>query len=103
MLAFSVRGAVRGTFVTAFLEPVLQSDQPGPERVWLLSNESLPEASIGDSGLLARGARLPDRQDAGPYVIEVLVTRRPVSREQALQPRPDDLVARARFDTAVPP
>ena len=102
ILAFSVRGAAVGTFVTSYFEPTTPIT-PDP-RVWLLSNEPTAAQAPGAIGVLARGARVPDRQDAGRYHLEVLVTKRPLSREEATRTRlGDDLVSRARFDLTVPP
>jgi hypothetical protein len=97
VLAFSARDTSRGMFVTATLEPA----DSGP-RVWLLSNEPTSVEVSGAAGLLARGARVPDEQGAGRYVIEVIVTRRPLPREEVAL-APSDVVVRARFETTVPP
>jgi hypothetical protein len=98
VLAFSVHGAAAGMFLTASLET---SRSVG--RVWLLSNEQASAQAPGSSGVLARGARIPDHQQPGAYQIRVLVTRRPLSHEDALDPPLAALVSRVQFETTVPP
>jgi len=84
-------------FVTAYL----QSPTSGPN-VWLLSNEPATARAPGDSGLLAKGARIPDNLAAGSYTVEVLLTRRPLARAEAASIGSSDLVTRARFKVTVP-
>jgi hypothetical protein len=105
LLAFSVDG---GGFVTAYL------DSAGPSRrVWLLRNEPTAAQAPGATGLLARGARLPEDQLPGRYGLAVLITRRPLSLagpgpQSTPTPVPAELdlasgglVGRARFDLTV--
>ncbi len=97
VLVFSASGASLGMFVTAYL----QSPTSGPN-VWLLSNEPATARAPGDSGLLAKGARIPDNLAAGSYTVEVLLTRRPLARAEAASIGSSDLVTRARFKVTVP-
>jgi len=102
VLAFSVRGASAGMFVTATLEPA-EPGMSGP-RVWLLSNEPASAQAGGAVGVLARGARVPEQQAAGTYHLEVVVTKRPVARDAAAGNRwGGDLAGHARFEITVPP
>jgi hypothetical protein len=98
ILAFSARGARTGMLVTAYLQP----EEPG-QRVWLLSNEPVTAEIVDNEGLLSHGAQIPDDQVAGTYRLQVLVTRRPLSREKAVDPEPDNLVAKALFAAKVVP
>ncbi len=97
LLAFSVAGASSEAFLTAYLQPA----GPAP-RTWLLRNERVSAQVVGSGGLLARGARIPQDQNAGAYRIEVLVTRLPLPGAEPAA-RAEDVVARARFDATVPP
>ena len=96
ILAFSARGAAPAMFVTAYLEPA----GPGP-RVWLLANEPVSGQVPHAAGLLARGVRIPDDQEAGAYFVEAIVTARPLSRDEAVRRRDGDVMARGRFQMTV--
>lgn len=97
ILAFSVRGATTEGFVTVYLVPS-QDTQP----VWLLLSEPTSMRAAGGGDLLARGARVPDTLEPGSYTVVALMTKRPQSREQALDPAPAETIARARFNATVP-
>jgi hypothetical protein len=102
ILAFAVRGAPAGSFVTAYFEP--PTARIPNRRVFLLSNEPTTARVPGAIGVLARGARVPNRQDAGRYELEVLVTPRALSRDEVTRTQlGDDPVTRAQFELTVPP
>jgi hypothetical protein len=96
ILAFSVRGAQSGMLVTAYLQPL-----DAGSRVWLLSNEPVSAETTENPGLLPRGSQIPEDQVAGDYHLQVVVTRRPLSHENALSPDPTDVVASTRFEVEV--
>jgi hypothetical protein len=101
IVAFSVRGASTGAFVSAYLDP---GSATSAAPTWLLSNEPVTAQAPGDAVLLARGAEIPEGQASGAYRLEVLVTNRPISREETARPRSKtDLLALARFPLTVVP
>lgn len=98
ILAFSVRGVTNEGFMTAYLQ-----SKTSANRIWLLFNEPTLARAPGGGDLLASGGRIPDGLGPGDYTVEALLTRRLLSREQALTVSPIEIVARAQFVATVPP
>jgi len=102
VIVFSVEGAPDGAFMTSVLDPMDRPTTAGP--VWLSRNQPVTKVGAASApGMLTYGARVPSDQAAGAYRIDVLITRRPLVREEMARPVPPDLLARAHFDVSVPP
>jgi hypothetical protein len=87
-IAFWLEGGSREPgFVTAYAESVT-----GGERVWLLTNETVPRAALIGKG-----------QPSGRYRVNVVLTGRPIERTELSRLTPNVIVARASFDLVVSP
>jgi hypothetical protein len=102
-LAFSSSYAAAGLFLTAYLEPQQDPTNEARSRVWLLSNETIPAPSPQNHGFLLHGARLSEQQAPGGYLVRILLTRRPLSHEQAVVAAGTDVAAQAQIELTVSP
>jgi hypothetical protein len=82
-LLFEFRGVARGGFVTAFAEP---SDSESTDRIWYFVGPAAVIRGGGGPELLRQVVRLGPEHRAGTYRIRVLLSERPLSRDEALRP-----------------
>jgi hypothetical protein len=100
-LVFSVDGASEPGFVAAWAEPA-----GGGERVWYFPGDdgSSPEArGDGARQLLSRAVRLGPEQPPGRYRVHLVLSRRPLSRLEALAAGGADVVATSQVTLEVTP
>jgi hypothetical protein len=102
-LLFALSGASAGGYLGAY------AIAPDGSRIWYFSGEvEAPSIPLSDrTRAFTRGIRVGPEHRPGRYVVHVLLTRRPHSRERLAAPEPDraardpDLMARQTFDLTV--
>jgi len=87
-------------FVTAYADPAT----PG-ERIWYLNNAPIAGAvpQRPDGRVVPRAAKVGDEHVPGGYRVEAILSRRPLSRDEALGAGGADVLARGHFDLVVLP
>lgn len=82
MLMFHVSGASDGGFLTAWAEPTA-----GGERIWYFPTKATPQAQVAKQAepqTLGLGVMLGAEQPKGSYVVHLLLTPTPLTRDDAL-------------------
>jgi hypothetical protein len=99
-LIFGSAYAPPGSYMAAYAEPL-----SGGERIWYFSAESESPAASAPQAThaLSRGIRLGREHLPGEYAVRVVVTRRPLTRQDLRSDRLSGLVADARFRLVVAP
>ena len=96
-LVFRVEGTAGRVYLGAYAIPE-PSSKASEERVWYFpeSTGEWPEVS-GDreTQVVARGIKLGPEHHVGRYVVHVVLTRRPLTREEMLDPKNPDVSLRS--------
>ncbi len=95
-LVFQTWPGSQPAFLAAFADP-----QGGGERVWYFSSES--GSPRIDRGALDRSVVIGPEHAVGHYVIHVVASSRPLTRNEAAQSRGPDVLAVETIDLGVTP
>lgn len=101
-LLFQLDGASPAGFFAAYASPVSSPES----RVWYFpeANGAWPSiAADVDRQTLPRGIRLGSEHSPGRYVVHVLVARRPLDKEAAIDPKNPDVLSRSSLDLEILP
>ncbi len=92
-LIFRVAGADAGGYLAAYAEPVGAS---GGQRVWYFPTAGAAAAQVAaqaEPQTLRQAARLGSEQPPGRYQVHLVLSRRPLTREEALAARGPEVIA----------
>jgi hypothetical protein len=91
-LVFAVAGATRPGYLAAYAEPMT----PGGERIWYFSSVAAPAIGSGPgTHTSSQGVRVGHEHRPGEYLVHLLLTNRPSSKEALRGPEVPGLIGRS--------